>query len=150
MFTLHVTEFTRPLLIMRFPRVVDAQVIRAMMDAFDRAHRRGARFATVLDASETRRLPDAKERQMLAEWLQDATRMQRERELDVGAAVVVPSSVVRAFVAAIYFVRKPAAPQRWTTDPAEAIEWACARLVEAGVSLNPEIDRLRTEAAAQL
>jgi hypothetical protein len=146
-FTLHVTEFTRPLLIMRFPRVVDAQVIRAMMDAFDRAHRRGARFATVLDASETRRLPDAKERQMLAEWLGDERRRQRERDLDVGAAVVVPSSVVRAFVAAIYFVRKPVAPQHWTADPGEAIEWACARLLEAGVALNPEIDRLRSEAA---
>ena len=146
MFTLHVTEFTRPLLIMRFPCVVDAEALHAMMDAFDRAHRRGARFATVLDASETRRLPASKERQMLAEWLGDATRQQRERELDLGAAIVVPSPVVRAFVAAVYFVRKPVAPQHWTSDPADAIEWACGRLVEAGVPWNPEIDRLRRDA----
>ena len=56
------------------------------------------------------------------------------------------SGLVRAFVAAIYFVRKPVAPQHWTTDHGDAIEWACSRLAEAGVPLNPEIERLRTEA----
>jgi hypothetical protein len=147
--TLHVTEYTRPLLIMRFPRVVDAQVLGAMMDAFDRAHRRGTPFATVLDASDTHRLPGPKEREILAEWLRDPMRAERERELNLGAAIVVRSGLVRAFVAALYFVRKPASAQHWTADPGDAIEWACARLVEAGIALNPEIERLRRDAAGQ-
>jgi hypothetical protein len=143
---LQVIEYTRPLIVMRFPAVVDAHVLRAMMDAFDRAHRRGARFATVLDATDTRRLPGPKERQLLADWLGDAGRKERERELDVGSAVVVPSGVVRAFVAAVYFVRTPASPQHWTACIGDAIEWSCARLLEAGIALNPEIERLLEEA----
>ena len=103
----------------------------------------------MLDASETCRLPGPEEREALAEWLRDEARMQRERELDVGAAVVVRSGIVRAFVAAVYFVRKPAAPQRWTASWGEAIEWACGRLMEAGVALNEDIERLRTEAARE-
>ncbi len=147
MFTLHVTEFTRPLILMRFPQVVDGQVVRAMMDAFDRAHRRGTRFVTVLDATQTRRLPGAKERQELSEWLRDPLRLRREKELDLGSAVVVPSGIVRAFVAAIYFVRKPEAPQHWTSGLHDAIEWSCARLVRAGLHLTPEIEQVRQEAA---
>jgi hypothetical protein len=143
---LQVTEYTRPLLIMRFPAVVDAHVLRAMMDAFDRAHRRGARFVTVLDATDTRRLPGPKERELLAEWLGDEERQKRERQLDVGSALVVRSGVVRAFVAALYFVRRPAAPHYWTASIEDAIEWSCTRLVEAGIALTQEIEGVRSEA----
>jgi hypothetical protein len=136
-----------PLLVLRFPEVVDAEAIDAMMATFDRAHRRGQRFASVLDATETRRLPGPREREALAAWLAEPMRRQLEREQNIGSALVNPSGIVRAFVAAIYFVRKPASPQHWVATLQEGVEWACARLVEAGVPLPPEVERVRADAA---
>jgi hypothetical protein len=43
----------------------------------------------------------------------------------------------------MYFVRTPEAPQHLTNSFADAVDWCCVRLQEAGVSLNPEIERLR-------
>jgi hypothetical protein len=101
----------------------------------------------VLPATHTRGLPRADERLALAEWLADAERKQKERELTVGTAVVVPSGLVRAFVAAMNFVRKPLAPRHQTASFADGVEWCCERLVEAGVPLSPEAERLRAAVA---
>jgi hypothetical protein len=136
-----------PLLLMRFPAIVDSSVIGDMLAAFERAHTRGERFATVLDATETRRLPGAKDRERLAEWLHDESRQRLERQLNLGAAVVVTSGLVRAFIAAIYFVRKPQTPQHWAASLKEGLEWTCARLVHAGVALTPEVERMLVEVA---
>lgn len=132
---------------MRFPAVIDGAVVKGMMSSFDHAHQQGGKFSVVMDATETRRLPGARERELLAKWLQDEKRQQREREINVGAAVVVSSGLVRAFVAAIYFVRKPVTPQHWAATLEEGVEWACARLVDAGVPLTPEVERLRDDLA---
>jgi hypothetical protein len=144
-----VFEIARPLIVLRFPAIIDAESVTGLMGAFDRALHRGERFATVLDATETVRLPRASERQQLVDWMRDEARVKIERQLSVAAAIVVPSGLVRAFVAAMYFVRKPTAPQQWTATLAEGVEWACARLLEAGVALTPEIERLRGDVAAR-
>jgi hypothetical protein len=146
---LHVIESTHPLILMRFPPVVDGEVVSALMATFDRALARGLRFAAVLDATDTKRLPSADARRALVDWMLDEARVARERALSVAAATVVPSGLVRAFVAALYFVRKPTAPQHWTPTLREGVEWTCARLVEAGIALTPEIERLRAEVAGE-
>jgi hypothetical protein len=142
-----VIETAKPIIVMHFPVQVDAGDVQGMMAAFDRAHRRGARHAIVLDATHTKRLPRAEDRQVLDAWLQDEERKKKERELTVGTAVVVPSSLVRAFVAAMNFVRKPLAPRYQTASFADGVEWCCARLVDAGVPLSPEAERLRAGVA---
>jgi hypothetical protein len=134
--------------LLRFPEVVDGPAIDAMMATFDRAHRRGGRFASVLDATDVRRLPGPPERQALADWLANPERQRLEREQSIGSALVTQSGFLRAFVAAIYFVRKPTSPQHWVATLSEGVEWACARLVEAGVALPPEVELARASAAA--
>jgi hypothetical protein len=143
-----IVENTLPLIVMRMPAIVDAEAIQAMMDGFDRAHRRGERFAAVLDATDVKRLPDSGTRRRLVEWMLDDEHVRCERALTVAVATVVPSSLVRAFVAAVYFVHPPCAPQQWSPSYAEGIEWTCARLVEAGIPLTPEIERMREEGVA--
>jgi hypothetical protein len=140
-----IVEATWPLILLRFPRVVDGESVSGLIDAFDRALERESRFVSVLDGTEIARLPGPEERQRLVSWMSDESRQERERKLSVAAAVVVPSGLVRAFVAAIYFVRKPIAPQKWTETVSEGVDWACAQLHGAGIALTPEIDKLRGE-----
>jgi hypothetical protein len=134
-----------PLIFVRFPRVVDADAVGGMMGVFDRALERGSPFASVLDGSDIARLPGPEVRETLTSWMADEERRTKEKNLAVASAVVVPSGLVRAFVAAIYFVRKPHAPQKWTETLPEGLDWACARLVEAGIALTPEIEKLRAD-----
>jgi hypothetical protein len=140
-----VIETTWPLLVVRFPRVVDAAAVSDMIGAFERALARGSRFASVLDGSQIERLPRAKERETLVAWMGDEAHQEKERALSVAAAVVATSGLLRAFVAAIYFVRKPHAPQKWTETALEGVDWACAQLVAAGVPLTPEIEKFRAD-----
>jgi hypothetical protein len=142
-----VTESTWPLLLMQFPRVVDADAMRGMMAAFDRARVRRSPYVSVLDATEVRRLPGAHERQAFSEWLRSEEYREEENRFSVASAVVLPSGAVRAFVAALYVIRKPSAPQHWVATLPEAVEWSCERLVEAGVDLTPEIESLRRDLA---
>jgi hypothetical protein len=134
---------TWPLIVLRFPRVVDGVAVSGLIGAFERALERGSRFASVLDGTEIARLPGPAERQRLVAWMGDEAHQERERRLSVAAAVVVPSGLVRAFVAAIYFVRKPLAPQKWTETLREGVDWACGQLEEGGVALTPEIEAFR-------
>src|SRR5580700_10614492 len=103
-----------PLIFVRFPRIVDAASISGMMSVFDRALERAAPFASVLDGSAIARLPGPEVREALTSWMANEARQVKEKRFAVASAVVVPSGLVRAFVAAIYFVRKPHAPQKWT------------------------------------
>jgi hypothetical protein len=143
---LRVIENTHPLIVMRFPATIDAPTVAGLIRAFDRVLGRGERFGTVLDASAIRKLPGADERHALAEWLRDSKRLARERELSVAAAIIVPSAFVRAFVATMYFIRKPTAPQHLTATFGEGVEWVCRRLVEASVALSPDAEALRANA----
>jgi hypothetical protein len=141
--TLQVTESTWPLLLIQFPRIVDGEAMQGLMTAFDRARERRSPFASVIDATEVRRLPGAQERHSFTQWFRSDRYRAEERQFDLGAAVVLPSGAMRAFVAALYVIRRPAAPQRWVATLPEAVQWSCRRIVEAGIALTPEIEELR-------
>jgi hypothetical protein len=124
---------------------VGGSAIRAVIDAFERGFSRGSRFVSILDGTAVAKFPGSEERKLLADWLSDPRRVERERLWSLGSAVVLPSGTMRALVSAINLVRRPITPQHWTATLSEAVDWGRARLVESGIPLNPQIDALHVE-----
>jgi hypothetical protein len=139
-------DSTWPLLVVRLPPVFKGvHVVKQVMTGFELVHAKNARFVVVVDCSAIVKFPGPVETKMLTDWMGDARREARERELTLGSAVVLTSGPMRAFVSAINWIRRPATPQVWVGTTRDAIEWCCDRLVEGGMPLTSAIEALRTE-----
>ncbi len=139
-------DSTWPLLLVQLPAMMNnAIAIDSVIRGFDTVLQRNERFAHVVDCSSVIKFPGAAERKSLVEWLAQDARLEKERRLTVGTAIVLTSGTMRAFVSAINWVRRPATPQVWTATQAEAVEWCCERLVEGGLQLTPAIAALRSD-----
>jgi hypothetical protein len=139
-----------PLLVVEMPRVVNVAAIRSVIDGYERLLARNERFAHVVDGSAIAKFPGTVERKMLADWLTDAARIEKEHRLTVGTGIVVTSGPMRALMSALNWIRRPTTPQTLTATRSEAIDWCCARLAEAGIALTPAIGALRARAAASV
>jgi hypothetical protein len=137
-----------PLLLLSFPRAVTTVTLRGVIDAFERAFDREERFTAVIDCTAIAHFPGAQERKMLADWLTDKRRTERERRWNIGSAVVVPSGPMRALLSAFNLMRRPVAPQHWTATLTEGIAWSRARLLDLGIPLNARIDARHAAARA--
>jgi hypothetical protein len=142
-------DSTWPLVVVHLPAVMGMAAIRSIVDGYEVLLRRDQRFAHVVDCSAVSKFPGASERKLLIDWLGDDVRIERERRLTVGTAVVLTSGPMRAFVSAINWVRRPSTPQKWTATQAEAVDWCCEQLVEAGVTLPPAVAALRQSQPAR-
>jgi hypothetical protein len=138
-----------PLLVVQLPAVMGMTAIRSLIDGYGVQLGKNERFAHVVDCSLVSKFPGASERKLLIDWLGDETRIQTERRLTLGTAVVLTSGPMRAFVSAINWVRRPNTPQTWTATQPEAIQWCCDRLVEAGIALPPAVGALRAPRTAR-
>ncbi len=107
--------------------------LRAYLDeqlAEMRANRaRGVRNVVVIDASLGTR-PTPHQRKLQADWIND------HRELlgasCLGIAFVIPSPLVRGALTAIFWVAQMPIPHTVHGTVGQALDWACARLVEFG------------------
>jgi hypothetical protein len=141
---LEFVESTWPLVVVRLPQLMNSiKVIQLLTANFERVHARKERFAVMIDCSAVVKFPGAIERKMLTDWMADERRQKVERELTVGAAIVLTSGPMRAFVSAMNWIRRPITPQVWKATPAEALEWCCERMIDAGMQLTPAIEALR-------
>ncbi len=132
-----------PVLVVHMPPVVNMVAIKSIIDGYEDVLRRNERFANVVDGSAIEKFPGSVERKMLTDWLTDEARVEKERRLTVATAVVVTSGPMRALLSAINWIGRPVAPQIAVATQAEAVEWCCARLTEAGVALTPAASTLR-------
>jgi hypothetical protein len=136
---------TWPLLIVRMPPTMNATAIAGVIQGFERVLNRQERFVLLTDCSAIVKFPAALERRMLTDWLGQDARIAMEKRFTVATAVVLTSGAMRAFVSALYWVRRPATPQVFKATVAEALEWCCDRMTEAGLPLTPPIQQLRAE-----
>jgi hypothetical protein len=137
-----------PVLVVHMPAVMNMIAIKSVIDGFEDVLRRDQRFALVIDGSGIEKVPGTLERKVLTDWLTDEARVEKERRLTVASAVVVTSGPLRALLAALNWIRRPAAPQIAVATQDEAIEWCCARLTEAGIRLTPAASTLRARPVA--
>jgi hypothetical protein len=137
-------DTTWPLVVVRLPAAMnDPRVVEQFTRQFNRVYARGERFAAMIDCSSVSKFPGAVERKMLTDWLSDERRVAQERQTTLGSALVLTSGTMRAVVSAMYWIKRPTTPQVWKGTSAEAIDWCCERLREAGVPLTPAIEALR-------
>jgi hypothetical protein len=137
-------DATWPLVVVQLPTHMNqVSSIEALVANFDRAHRRGERFAIVVDGSAVVKFPGGVERRMLIDWMSEETQRKREREHVVGVAVVMTSGPMRALMSTMNWVRRPQVPQVWKATTVEAIEWCCQALTKEGIALSPSLEALR-------
>jgi hypothetical protein len=143
--TAQFTDSTWPLLLVRMPPIMNVTAIASIIQGFERVLARKERFALVADCSPIVKFPAALERRMLTDWLGQEARIEKEKLYTVATGVVLTSGAMRAFVSALYWVRRPPTPQVFKATQGEAVEWCCDRIVEAGLPFTPALAALRAE-----
>lgn len=105
----------------------------------DAVYLRNERFATLVDCSAVRSMPDASTRKRLAEW-QNETRGKIAR-LNVLSATVIDSAVVRGAMTAMNWIFQPPNRQVTVATFAEALEACVLALRAEGLKLPRGLDR---------
>jgi len=137
-----IDETVFPLIFVEMSSVLDGPAIDSMFRAFDRVLTRSAPFAAVIDTTPLTRFPDAIERKRIADWM--TKRVAAEALYNRGNGLVIDSVAARAAITAINWLRTPVNPQAVFASRWEAVDWCCARLVDAGIALTPAIRERRT------
>lgn len=136
-----VEEEAWPLVVVRVPPILDAAAIQSMFRGLDRVIERRSKFALLVDTRAMKQPPNAVDRKLLAQWMQD--RMAAEALYNMGNAVVIASPFARAALTAIHWLRRPVTAQCFVSSAVEGIDWCRERLHEKGVRTTPAIDALR-------
>jgi DNA-binding CsgD family transcriptional regulator len=121
-----------PLVLTTFPvEEVTAPELEAYIAEMEAIHRRGEKYATVVDVSRARRPLTAKLRSRVENWMEDSR--DAIGTLSMGSAVVVRGMLMRGVTAALYFAKRPPNAHKVVNDRAQAIEWCVHRLQQSGV-----------------
>jgi hypothetical protein len=139
----HFDDSNWPLLVASAPKVFVIETVTELERAFDEYFRRGKRYALVFDTRPVVKLPDAKCRQRLFQWVNsDAVRTSTAR-WNVGTAVIVASQLARYGMTVVGWLWKPPTPQIPTTSMGEAVDRCCRMLERAGIPLGPRLSEFR-------
>lgn len=132
-----VDESHFPLVFLKFPAHVDADVVAAFCARYDKMLAREQRFVNVTDATLVAERPPATVRQQLADWSRDNdARMVR---LSCGDARVVKSSIIKGAMTAVGWLHKPKVQQEWFSSMEEATSWAIQQLDAAHVPIPADV-----------
>ncbi|HEY2514774.1 MAG TPA: hypothetical protein VGI39_28105 [Polyangiaceae bacterium] len=134
-----------PLVQARIPATFDVEAIDSFFRGFDEVLARKTKFVTSIDTSALSRFPDALERSHLGECMK--VRTFAEASYNLGNAVILRSATARTVLTAVNWVRRPVTAQQLVGTFAEALEWCCGRLAQAGIPLSPAIEMLRAHGA---
>jgi hypothetical protein len=136
-----VSDATFPLVVMRVPVALEGPAIQSMFDGMDRVLKRESRFALIVDTRALKGFPNAVDRGKIAEWMK--ARNMAEARYNLGNAVVLSSTVARAMLTAIEWVRRPITAHTYTGSLLEAIDWCSEKLKGASIPLPPSVSALR-------
>jgi hypothetical protein len=109
---------------------------------FEEIHARGERFALVIDTRPLKTMPSATWRKELTDWTNNPRVQRNSGRFNVGAAIILTSVLARGIYTALLWVWKPPSPQFAAATMAEAVDWCCDRLAEAGVPRSPKLIEL--------
>jgi hypothetical protein len=112
-----------------------------MSEAFRKIFARRKKYVCITDVRGITKLPDAKTRQLVADWWKTIAADQRIWNL--GSANVVSSAPVRGALTALSWLFTSPTPHGYVPDMTAALEWAAERLREADLELPPSVATLR-------
>jgi hypothetical protein len=131
-----------PLVVMRIPPRFDLLAIERFTRQYDEVLARKTKFVLLADTTALTGFPNAVERRHLGQLMN--ARNFAEGAYALGYAVVMASPTARTVYTAILWLRPAPVPQVIVSDVAAALDWCCTRLGEAGLSLTPRIEALRS------
>jgi hypothetical protein len=138
-----------PLVVATCPKDVELVEVVALRRAFDGWFARQQRFALITDTRPARRLPSAKWRRDLTNWMNDPVVMANVVRYNVASATIFGSTLIRGGFTALTWLWKPPQPQLAASTMREAVEWCCLLLDRAEVPLSPELNLRRADVATQ-
>jgi len=133
-----------PLVQISVPEELDAKVAARMYEELEGLIERGGHYATVVDSTKVRRMPDALTRRAL---VSGSDRLERHVEKwSLGTAIVIASPVVRGAHTALRWIRgdRLSVPEVAVSTLDEAYAWAAEQLESKGVmtdAIRAHIDR---------
>ncbi len=137
------------LVVLQKPRF-DETEMQELTAGYERYFRRNERYA-VLTVSPSRFVQaGAKERKLVADWLNDPRVREISERLCVGSANVVPSAIARGAMTALMWLWKPPAYFQTTSTVEDGIDLCVDRLLQHKVPLRTPTERLRPEVVERL
>lgn len=101
------------------------------------AKERAERTFTITDISRMTQLVPAAQREYVGAWMKRTSLLQKS--VSLGAANVTPSSILRGFITAIYWIVPPPMPTVFVATRREAYLLAVKAFEEARIPLSPEL-----------
>lgn len=132
---------TFPVIVMRIVGPYSEEDLYEYGRSLEYVFARKKKYAMIVEITDRAELPDARRRQIVANWWKSVQHHQRLWNL--GAAIVVPNGPLRGALTAITWLFSSPTPNRYFATMAEAIDWIEELLREADLELPAGIDALR-------
>jgi hypothetical protein len=107
-----------------------------MFEQFERLFQHPDRYALIVDTLSATNPPSALERKLLTDW--DNANVANTERHNVGAAIVVGSSLIRNSLTALSWIVRRKNPVVYVSTMAQAADWCVERLRDAGIPLSIE------------
>lgn len=101
------------------------------------AKERAERTFTITDLSRMTQLVPAPQREYVGDWMKRTSLLQKA--VSLGAANITPSTILRGFITAIYWLVPPPMPTAFVATRREAYTLAVKAFDEARIPLSPEL-----------
>lgn len=132
---------TFPVIVMRIVGHYSEEELFEFGRSLDYVFERKKKYAMIVDITEGAELPDARRRQVVANWWK--TVQGHQRLWNLGTAIVVPNGPLRGALTAITWLFPSPTPNRYFGTMGEAIDWVEEILREADLELPQAINALR-------
>lgn len=132
---------TFPVIVMRIVGPYSEEELYEFGRSLEYVFGRRKKFAMIVDITEGAELPDARRRQVIANWWK--TVQDQQRLWNLGTAVVVPNGPIRGALTAITWLFPSPTPNRYFATMDLAVDWIEELLNSADLELPASVSALR-------
>ncbi len=132
-----------PLLVNVTPAVLTPRSVGEMAKAFDTYFERNERYAVLSVTRRDAPKPGAKERKLVADWVNSPRTMAFAQRLCVGSATVLPGALERGVFTALLWAWKPPFPVKAVANLKLGLDFTLSKLDQASLRLPREESTVR-------
>ncbi|NLE47477.1 MAG: hypothetical protein GX614_03630 [Sandaracinaceae bacterium] len=132
---------TFPVVIMRVVGPYTEEELYEFGRSLELVFSRKKKFAMIVEITEGAELPDARRRQVVANWWKSI--QDQQRLWNLGSAIVVPNGPLRGALTAIAWLFPSPTPNRYFATMDQAIDWVEELLRQADLELPEAVSALR-------
>jgi hypothetical protein len=129
-----------PLVVHRFRQGFDDADVEHMFRQFELLFMGGRRYALLVYTDPGAQVMSARQRKVVADWAKAHT--EQIRQVNVCAAVVIESALVRGALTALTWLLEPITPQKHVRSLREGLDFCVASLISADVMVPDHVRAL--------